>query len=61
MTINVKSGKIYPILEFHTTEIVKIQKQSSDTLYFKYLQLREKLATLFWVGIGFLLGHLYIL
>lgn len=34
MTINVKSGKIYPVIEICTTEIVKkelvkIQKQSS--------------------------------
>lgn len=33
MTINVKSGEIYPVFVFHTTEIVKkelvkIQKQS---------------------------------
>lgn len=32
MTINVKSGKFYPVFEFHTAEIkkelVKIQKQS---------------------------------
>lgn len=57
MTINVKSGKTYPVIEICTTEIikkelVKIQKESSVIhVYYKYLRLREKLGNLFWVSI----------
>lgn len=57
MTINVKSGKFYPVIEICTTEIVKkelvkIQKQSSVIpVQYKYLPLREKLANLFQVSI----------